>query len=293
MTDFLVKRDDLRECRIAESEPPEIELGPGAAAGRHLRADGQQRHLRCDSARRCPTGTSSRPRTAGDGCRCGALPRSSRATSRASSPAPACTATCRPPRIWSSRPSASTSGGFVDGSPHRAALPSAYHRYLATATDPFYRADTEAMQMLLRPLFFTSFLIDDQLDDEGLTDARADPDLQRLEQDGDRRRLPAGPARGGRADRAHLARQRRVRRRASGSTTAPSPMTRSTRSIAARPPSSTSPATARSALRSTPTTGTSSSTAWPSGMTHWEELRCRGRTSCRARRRSSSSPRPE
>ena len=59
-------------------------------------------------------------------------------------------------------------GGFVDGSPHRAALPSAYHRYLATGADPFYRADTEEIQMLLRPLFFTSFLIDDQLDDEGL-----------------------------------------------------------------------------------------------------------------------------
>jgi hypothetical protein len=59
--------------------------------------------------------------------------------------------------------------GFVDGSPHRAELPSAYHRYLATDSDPFYRADTEAIQMLLRPLFFTSFLIDDQLADDGLT----------------------------------------------------------------------------------------------------------------------------
>ena len=29
MSDFLVKRDDLRECRIAESEPPEV--GPGQA----------------------------------------------------------------------------------------------------------------------------------------------------------------------------------------------------------------------------------------------------------------------
>jgi hypothetical protein len=37
-------------------------------------------------------------------------------------------------------------------------------------TDPFYRADTEEIQMLLRPLFFTSFLIDDQLADEGLTE---------------------------------------------------------------------------------------------------------------------------
>jgi hypothetical protein len=59
--------------------------------------------------------------------------------------------------------------GFVDGSRHRAALPSAYHRYLATGDDPFYRADTEEIQMLLRPLFFTSFLLDDQLDDDGLT----------------------------------------------------------------------------------------------------------------------------
>ena len=58
--------------------------------------------------------------------------------------------------------------GFVDGSPHRAALPAVHQRYLATEADPFYRADTEELQMLLRPLFFTSFLIDDQLVDEGL-----------------------------------------------------------------------------------------------------------------------------
>ncbi|MFI5027916.1 MAG: DUF2855 family protein [Solirubrobacterales bacterium] len=60
--------------------------------------------------------------------------------------------------------------GFVDGSPHRASLPSAYHRYLATAADPFHSSDTEAIQMLLRPLFFTSFLIDDQLDEEDLAE---------------------------------------------------------------------------------------------------------------------------
>ena len=65
-------------------------------------------------------------------------------------------------------PADASDAGFVDGAPHRAALPSAYHRYLATDADPFYRPDTEQIQMLLRPLFFTSFLIDDQLDDEGL-----------------------------------------------------------------------------------------------------------------------------
>jgi hypothetical protein len=58
--------------------------------------------------------------------------------------------------------------GFVDGAPHRAALPSAYHRYLPSESDPFYTAASEEVQMLLRPLFFTSFLIDDQLDEEGL-----------------------------------------------------------------------------------------------------------------------------
>ena len=56
----------------------------------------------------------------------------------------------------------------MDASPNRAALPSVYQLYLATEADCFYRADTEEIQMLLRPLFFTSFLIDDQLVDEGL-----------------------------------------------------------------------------------------------------------------------------
>jgi hypothetical protein len=59
--------------------------------------------------------------------------------------------------------------GFADGAAHRAKLPPAYQRYSATGPDPFYSPETEAMQMLLRPLFLTSFLIDDQLDDDGLT----------------------------------------------------------------------------------------------------------------------------
>ena len=32
--------------------------------------------------------------------------------------------------------------GFIDASPHRAELPSAYHRYLRTDTDPFYTEET-------------------------------------------------------------------------------------------------------------------------------------------------------
>ncbi|HXB15925.1 MAG TPA: DUF2855 family protein [Solirubrobacteraceae bacterium] len=55
------------------------------------------------------------------------------------------------------------SQGFVDASPHRAALPAAYNSYLRTDADPSYEPEREDQTMLLRPLFFTSWLIDDFL----------------------------------------------------------------------------------------------------------------------------------
>jgi hypothetical protein len=61
--------------------------------------------------------------------------------------------------------------GFIDGSPHRAALPSAYNSYARVDADPVYDPAHEDEQMLLRPLFFTSFLIDDFLQDSGLLSA--------------------------------------------------------------------------------------------------------------------------
>jgi Protein of unknown function (DUF2855) len=57
--------------------------------------------------------------------------------------------------------------GFIDASPHRLQLPGAYNRYVGTDADPIYDAEHEDQQMLLRPLFFTSFLIDDFLEDSG------------------------------------------------------------------------------------------------------------------------------
>jgi hypothetical protein len=168
MSDFLVKRDDLRECRIAESEPPE--LGPEEAL---LRVDsfgltannityavmGEAMSYwdffpAADGWGRVPMwGFAEVERSEVEGVEVGTrvygyLPPSSHLLVR---------------------PASIEANGFVDGSPHRAALPSAYHRFLATGGDPFYRADSEEIQMLLRPLFFTSFLIDDQLADEGLT----------------------------------------------------------------------------------------------------------------------------
>jgi len=167
MSDFLVKRDDLRECRVAESAVPAP--APGQAL---LRVDsfgltannvtyavmGEAMSYwdffpADDDWGRVPMwGFAEVERSEAEGVEAGTrvygyLPPSSRLLVTPVSIDPA---------------------GFVDGSPHRAALPSAYHRYLTTVADPFHRPDTEAIQMLLRPLFFTSFLIDDQLDDEGL-----------------------------------------------------------------------------------------------------------------------------
>jgi hypothetical protein len=58
--------------------------------------------------------------------------------------------------------------GFVDGSAHRAKLPAAYNGYTLLDADPIYEADSEREQMLLRPLFFTSYLIDDFLEDASM-----------------------------------------------------------------------------------------------------------------------------
>ena len=55
--------------------------------------------------------------------------------------------------------------GFTDSSAHRARLPPAYNGYARVDADPVYDAAHEDAQMLLRPLFFTSWLIDDFLDE--------------------------------------------------------------------------------------------------------------------------------
>jgi hypothetical protein len=62
---------------------------------------------------------------------------------------------------------------FVDVSPHRAALPSAYNGYSRADADPAHDPAREDHRMLLWPLFFTSFLIDDFLDDNAFFGAEA------------------------------------------------------------------------------------------------------------------------
>lgn len=65
------------------------------------------------------------------------------------------------------RPARVRAHGFDDGSPHRAALPAVYNQIQRCAADPGYDPAFEAQQALLRPLFATSFLIDDFLADAG------------------------------------------------------------------------------------------------------------------------------
>ena len=52
---------------------------------------------------------------------------------------------------------------FMDGVPHRRDLAPIYSTYIFTAADPTYDAAFEAQQMLFRPLFTTGWMIDDCL----------------------------------------------------------------------------------------------------------------------------------
>ncbi|RYF41068.1 MAG: DUF2855 family protein [Comamonadaceae bacterium] len=63
------------------------------------------------------------------------------------------------------QPDRLTAAGFSDTAPHRASLHAVYNQYLRCNADPFYTAGTEDVQALLRPLFVTSWLIDDFLAD--------------------------------------------------------------------------------------------------------------------------------
>ena len=288
MSDFLVKRDDLRECRIAESEAPEV--GPGEAL---LRVDSFG--LTANNVTYAVMGEAMSywdffPAEDGWG-RVPVWGFAEVESSEAEGVEPGT-------RVYGYLPPSSHllvtpvsvgGQGFVDGSPHRAALPSAYHRYLASGADAFYRADTEAIQMLLRPLFFTSFLIDDQLADEGLTERG--PIL--ISSASSKTAIAAAflLARREGVELVGLTspRNARVRRGPRASTAAPSPTRRSTRSSAGPPPTSTSPATAECGGRSTRTSATSWPTAWPSGSPTGRSW-APERASCPGPRRPSSSP---
>jgi hypothetical protein len=58
-------------------------------------------------------------------------------------------------------PAKITEYGFVDNAPHRRELVATYNNYTRTANDPSYSVDHEDAQMVIKPLFATSFILDD------------------------------------------------------------------------------------------------------------------------------------
>ncbi len=81
------------------------------------------------------------------------------------------------------QPARVSPAAFMDGAAQRASLHPVYNQYTRCAADPFYTADSEAVQALLRPLFITSWLIDDFLVDNqffGATDVPGVPGVMLL-----------------------------------------------------------------------------------------------------------------
>lgn len=151
MSDFLVKRDDLRQTWIAESSTPEVEdgqallrvdrfgltannvtygvMGDGLSYWKFFPAEGGWGRIPVWGFAEVE---SSRAKGLDAGTRVyGYLPPSSHLLVT---------------------PGKADATGFMDATPHRRELPAVYNRYEATAADRFYSAETEDVQMLLRPL---------------------------------------------------------------------------------------------------------------------------------------------
>ena len=165
--DFLVAKDDLHRCRFHDGDPPELEPGQALLSvdsfgltsnnityANFGEAMSYWRFFPAeDGWGRMPVWgfahvTASRHDTLDAGARVyGYLPPSSELV-------------VTPARV--------DARGFIDAVPHRAGLPPAYNGYLNVDADPIYDPDSEDEQMLFPPLFFTSYLIDDFLDDADL-----------------------------------------------------------------------------------------------------------------------------
>ncbi|AWY38761.1 DUF2855 family protein [Pseudomonas putida] len=66
--------------------------------------------------------------------------------------------------LWM-RPERVTDRGFYDAAEHRLGLTSAYNQYTRCSWDTYYSPDSENLQILLKPLFLTSSMLADFLQD--------------------------------------------------------------------------------------------------------------------------------
>ncbi|KPG97215.1 hypothetical protein AEQ67_17345 [Pseudomonas sp. RIT-PI-q] len=67
--------------------------------------------------------------------------------------------------LWM-RPERVTERGFYDAAEHRLELTSAYNQYTRCSWDSYYSPETENLQILLKPLFLTSSMLADFLQDK-------------------------------------------------------------------------------------------------------------------------------
>lgn len=67
--------------------------------------------------------------------------------------------------LWM-RPERVTERGFYDGAEHRIGLTSAYNQYTRCSWDSYYSPENENLQILLKPLFLTSSMLADFLQDK-------------------------------------------------------------------------------------------------------------------------------
>jgi hypothetical protein len=161
--DFLVRRDDLRRCRFAEAEVPEP--GPGEAVLALERFGLTSNNVTYAVMGDAMSYWKFFPAEEG----WGRIPVWGFAHVAASThddvPEGA--------RVYGYfpvsthllvRPRPADGGGFVDTMPHRVELPAVYNAYVPATAEP---AASEDAQALFRPLFGTSFLIDDMLDEQG------------------------------------------------------------------------------------------------------------------------------
>jgi hypothetical protein len=159
--DFLVARDDLHRCRFDDGAVPE--LAAGQALLRVERFGLTSNNITYATFGEAMSYWDFFPAPEGWG-RMPVWGFAEVSDSRVDELAPGT-------RVYGSLPPSSelvVEPARVDASAHRAKLPAAYNGYTRVDADPIYDAGSEAEQMLLRPLFFTSYLIDDFLDEASL-----------------------------------------------------------------------------------------------------------------------------
>jgi NADPH:quinone reductase-like Zn-dependent oxidoreductase len=170
--DFLIAKDDLHRCRFAEADVPELQDGEVLLEVEHFGLSAN--NITYAKFGEAMSYWSFFPAEEGWG-RVPMWGFASVADSRHRELEPGT-------RVYGYLPPSSTltvvasrvhERGFVDAAPHRAELPPTYNVYARVDADPMYDAEREDAQMLLRPLFFTSYLIDDFLDDAGMFGAEA------------------------------------------------------------------------------------------------------------------------